>query len=345
MRSFLGSLSCLVFVASVSFGVLGSSTANADERLERIRAEHHRGDLDAALTSVDRYLGGQPDAPGALFIKGVVLADLGRTGEAEGVFERLIEIDPSSPEAYNNLAVLHAGNGNYQQAIDTLKRALGTHPSYHAAFDNLSKLYARLASDAYSRALGVRGRAEQEIPLVILREMDAPDSMRMASTTSSAATATAESASDWRPVEVESPSPPLADGAEIVEMEETSAASPAPSDSTTGDLALAIQNWADAWSNQDVDGYLGAYASGFLPDNGMSRSDWENQRRSRVAAPSWVKVSVAFLEASMEGPTSGTVRLLQSYESDRFSDKVTKFFQLVLEEGEWRILKEKVATP
>jgi len=356
--------SVLLIAAAMLVSVTPAVASGESDPLAAVRADYDRGALDRALAAVDQHLASAPRDPDALFLKGVVLADLGRRDEAESAFRSVLQIDPTLPEAYNNLAVLHAADGEFQQAIDVLKSALGTHPSYNAAFDNLSKLYARLASDAYSRALGVRARAEESIPLVLLRDVERVERIAGRATTGAVAQAPEpdvvpsrtetvpaqpdpeeEQASDWRAVVVESPTPPLADGAPVVELggEDTSSVAlgvPDPSE-----LAIALQGWASAWSNQDVDTYLAAYSRNFIPGDGLDRATWAVQRRERLTRPEYVRVSVALLDAWVESPTVGSVRFLQTYESDRFQDQVNKVLRLEREDGQWRILEERVETP
>ena len=74
--------------------------------------------------------------------------------EAKTIFLELTQRQPHLPEPYNNLAAMYAAAGEYEQAIEVLKLALRTHPSHATAFENLTKVYGKLASEAYDRALG-----------------------------------------------------------------------------------------------------------------------------------------------------------------------------------------------
>jgi len=116
------------------------------------------------------------------------------------------------------------------------------------------------------------------------------------------------------------------------------------------ELAAVVEAWARAWSEQRVEDYLYFYSQGFVPLGGMSREEWQELRRVRVAAPEYVKVSVAFLDfessesagGSAGGSDRALVRFNQSYESDAFGDVVTKTLELVREGGVWKIVKESV---
>lgn len=108
------------------------------------------------------------------------------------------------------------------------------------------------------------------------------------------------------------------------------------------DLASLVEAWAKAWSDQRVDDYLYFYSQDFVPDSELSRSEWETQRRDRLLVPEFINVSVAFLDFELDAEDRASVRFNQSYESDAFSDVVTKTLQLKREGGMWKIAKEFV---
>lgn len=286
-----------------------------------------------ALAMVDSVLTAAPDDVGALFTRGVILAEAGHREDAEDVFRRLIERHPELPEAYNNLAVLQAAAGDFDGAVSTLKEALATNASYQTAYNNLTRIFAQLASEAYSRALEVDSPPEREhVDLQMLATLSVPPPALAPVETEQVAAQTTE------PL-------PAAGGSvesedlEVAEIGEPSAAV-AP-DEAGADSAGLVERWARAWSEQRVDDYLAFYAAGFLPDNGMSRVDWERSRRERIDAPEFIKVEVAILDSFSESPDREKVTFLQAYESNTYSDQVTKTLTLVREGAGWKILEEK----
>lgn len=102
----------------------------------------------------------------------------------------------------------------------------------------------------------------------------------------------------------------------------------------------ALAAWSSAWSAQDVNGYLAAYSREFKPQ-GTSRAAWEAQRRERLTAPSFIKVSISRLEITRVRDNLVEANFFQSYRSDRFSDSVQKTFELIWEDGSWKILSER----
>jgi ketosteroid isomerase-like protein len=109
--------------------------------------------LDQAMQRVDAALAQKPRDAQMRFFKGLILTEQGKTADAIGVFQRLTEDYPELPEPYNNLAVLYASQGEYEKARASLEMAIRTHPSYATAHENLGDVYAKLASQAYDKAL------------------------------------------------------------------------------------------------------------------------------------------------------------------------------------------------
>ncbi|MBE0598458.1 MAG: 6-bladed beta-propeller, partial [Desulfuromonadales bacterium] len=102
----------------------------------------------------------------------------------------------------------------------------------------------------------------------------------------------------------------------------------------------ALRNWAQAWSAQDVAGYLASYSIYFRPEGELSRRAWEEQRRQRLLKPKWIKVELKDIRIL---PRDGGVQveLLQEYRSSHFQERTRKRLDLIEENGEWRIVAEK----
>lgn len=133
---------------------LVSSQARGDE-LTEARALVRQSQLPEALVKVEQYLAARPADAQGRFLRGLILADLRRQPEAIDVFRRLNEDHPELPEPYNNLAVLYAQQGQYEKALAALEMATRTHPAYAIAYENLGDVHARMASQAYDKALSL----------------------------------------------------------------------------------------------------------------------------------------------------------------------------------------------
>ena len=109
--------------------------------------------LPQALEKTDSYIASKPRDAEGYFMKGVILTEMKRPVEAMAVFVKLTENFPEFPEPYNNLAVLYAQQKQYDKALTALEMAIRTRPDYAIAYENLGDLYAKLASQAYDKAI------------------------------------------------------------------------------------------------------------------------------------------------------------------------------------------------
>ncbi len=108
-------------------------------------------------------------------------------------------------------------------------------------------------------------------------------------------------------------------------------------------MAALVRDWAQAWSDQRADDYLDCYSRGFLTPGNVDRETWEAGRRRRIAAPRFIKLSIEFLESEFIDGGRGWIRFRQSYWSNSFNDAVEKKLELILEDGEWKILQESAS--
>ncbi len=126
--------------------------AQADEYAEVSRLVR-AGQLNQALGKVEQSLASKPRDPQMRFMKGVIQTESGQPADAISTFTRLTEDFPELPEPYNNLAVLYASQSQFDKARAALEMAIRTNPSYATAHENLGDVYAKLASQAYNKAL------------------------------------------------------------------------------------------------------------------------------------------------------------------------------------------------
>ncbi len=135
------------------------------------------GKFTEAMSKADQYLSSKPRDPQMRFLKGVIQRDTGKTAEALTTFTRLTEDFPELPEPYNNLAVLYAGQSQFDKARAALEMAIRTNPSYSTAHENLGDVYAKLASQAYNKALQLDSNNQAVAPkLALIRELFNPGS-------------------------------------------------------------------------------------------------------------------------------------------------------------------------
>ena len=152
--------------------LLGAGPARADEAADIARLARS-GQGEEALRRIDALLAKQPADAQMRFMKGVMLSET-RPAEAIAIFSKLTQDYPKLPEPYNNLAVLYAASGQYDKAKAALDKALRTHPAYATAFDNLGDVHARLASQAYDKALQVQPGKPAPAQLALVRNLTLP---------------------------------------------------------------------------------------------------------------------------------------------------------------------------
>ena len=301
--------------------------------LSDARGHIDAGNFSAALRSLDSHLSEFPQDAEARFTRGLVLVKLARTDEAIQVFADLTRDYPQLPEPYNNLAVLYAQRGDYEKSRDALEAALATHPSYATAHENLGDVYTALATAAYNRALVLDDSNETvRVKLSLLNQLDS----------SSAGNTQVAAAQPSNPPATTTTQPPATTPTLPPVTTPIDQPTPANTDTLVAEVRDALFGWAEAWSDQNVDAYLDSYDVSFLPDSGQSRTVWNNQRRSRVAAPGFIRIELIEPTIEVLGDGRATVTMGQVYESDTYSDRVTKLMEFRKRGNSWRIVRETV---
>ena len=107
------------------------------------------------------------------------------------------------------------------------------------------------------------------------------------------------------------------------------------------DVALqTVRDWAEAWSDQDVDRYLTFYAKSFSPADGTSRSKWASVRGERLRKPRFIRIDIDDAKVDFQGDERVRVTFLQSYQSDTYGDRVRKVLVMAMQGSEWKIVGE-----
>jgi tetratricopeptide (TPR) repeat protein len=295
------------------------------------------GQHPQALASANKALAAKPRDPQARFLKAVILTEQGNAKEAIEIFTRLTQDFPELPEPYNNLAVIYAGQGQYEKARMALEQSIRTHPSYATAHENLGDVYAKLASQAYDKALQLdKSNTGAQNKLSLVREI----------ARGPGPVAAAAPGVPAKPVAAAKPPVVVAQQAEKAAAAPEKPAAvpekPAPAANAGAEVLKAVNAWAQAWSKRDVDAYLSHYAKDFKTPNGESRADWEKGRRSRIGGAKVITVGITSPKVTMNGPAQATVTFRQAYRSDSFKATGNKTLVLVKSpDGRWQIQQEK----
>jgi len=315
------------FLAAVATCIILVSAPVLANEVQEINQQFRKGDLAGALDRANRYLAKNPKDAQARFLKGLILADQGKTNDAITVFTALTEDYPELPEPYNNLAVLYASQSKYDAAKNALEMAIRTHPSYATAHENLGDLYAKMASLAYDKALALDSKnAAAQTKLALIQDMIGGQPRKSAAVRPTAAAP--------KPAAVAAAAPRPA----VVAAKPAAEPVATPPAAANAGIEAAVTRWAQAWSARDVDAYLAAYAGNYAPA-GMTRSSWEAQRRARITTPKEIDVQISDLKIEQQGDTA-SASFRQAYRSDRLTSTVTKTLKFALQGGAWRIVGE-----
>lgn len=308
---------CLGLAAA---GLLSSPTAVFADDFADVDRLFAAGQFADAAHRADQSLAARPQDARMRFLKGLILSEQGKNTEAIDVFNKLAADHPELPEPQNNLAVLYSKQGQYDQARRALEAAIRTNPSYATAYENLGDVYAKLASQAYSKALQIDGTNNAKVApkLSMIRGLFSPQAT--AGRTVASATPAPAPASVTAPAPVP-PAPP--------------APKPAATD-TQGPQAAAIA-WADAWSRKDLDSYFAAYTRDF--SGGKTRKAWEEERRARILGKRSISVALTNFDVEVKGDRA-TVEFHQAYRADALKVASRKRLDMVLVSGHWLIQKE-----
>ena len=323
--------------------VCATTAAHADEYGD-VSQLLRSGKLNEAMVKADAYLSAKPTDPQMRFLKGVIQRNSGKQAEAIATFTKLTEDYPELPEPYNNLAVLYAGQSQFDKARAALEMAIRTNPSYATAHENLGDVYARLASQAYNKALQLDG-ANVAVPpkLALIREVFKPNLKSQSTTLAapvSASTAVIAKAPAPVPAPASAPAPAvIAKPAVVVAASPAAPAKPVVTNNSVKEAESAVRDWAKAWATQDMSAYLGSYGKEFDPPGKQSRSAWEQERRNRIVGKASISVKLENLNVTVNG-NKAVAKFRQDYRAGALSVSSRKTLDLLKAGDHWLIIKE-----
>jgi ketosteroid isomerase-like protein len=211
--------------------------------------------------------------------------------------------------------------------------AIRTHPSYATAHENLGDIYAKMASQAYDRALQLdKSNTNTQTKLALIRELFSKNT-RTASKPTVVAQADTASAST-----------PASTAAPVV----TQPAQPKPVVTVTplsadpdAEVQKATKEWAAAWSAKNSKKYLAFYAKEFKTPGGESRGVWETQRKDRIAAPKSIQVEVRDAKVKVADDKHASISFKQTYRASHLNVTSSKTLIWTKTDGQWLIAEER----
>jgi tetratricopeptide (TPR) repeat protein len=347
--SFSPTVRALLVAVAACGVVLPALAAIEHEDVDRLM---QAGKLDEAMAKADAFLKDKPRDPQMRFLKGVIQLDTGKRAEAIAAFTQLTLDAPELPEPYNNLAVIYASQNQFDKARSALESAIRTNPSYATAQENLGDVYARLASQAYSKALQLdQNNTAVQPKLAVIRTLFTPTPAGTKSTAlAAAAPAPAPKPPAPAPAPAAAPAKVAAAPAPVAAPAKAPEAAPAPApapaaaaatSSSVAEVETAVRGWASAWAGQDMDRYLAAYGPDFVPGGGQNRKSWEEDRRARIVGKSSISVNIENLVIKVDGQNA-TAKFRQVYRADNLNISSRKTLDMQRAGNQWHIRKESV---
>ncbi|MCW5576089.1 MAG: tetratricopeptide repeat protein [Burkholderiales bacterium] len=338
---------------AVCMGLAVSVPAQGDE-LQEAQQLLKQGQTDRAMERVEQYLKNRPKDARGRFLRGILLTEQNKPAEAIRVFTELTQEYPELPEPYNNLAVLYASQGQYDKARSSLEMAIRTHPSYATAHENLGDIYAKMASQAYDKALQLdKNNRAAQTKLNLIKDLftggPPPSKVAVARTETAKPPAAAAKPAATPPPQatpaVPATPPPAVAAKEPVKEPAKEPAREAAKAAPAGDndaVLKTVEAWAAAWTANNVGDYLAHYAPDFKTPDGEPRAAWENERRARIAKPRRIEVRVEGARVSFSDANRATVTFRQHYRSDTFKASANKTLVMIRSGRQWLIQEENV---
>ena len=337
-----------LFVAAVFSG----SSAWADDYADVSRLMR-AGQYAEATAKSDQYLAGKPKDPQMRFLRGVIQTETGKTNDAIATFTQITQDYPELPEPYNNMAVLYAGQSQFDKARAALEMAIRTNPSYATAHENLGDVYAKLASQAYSKALQLDGgNAGVQPKLALIRTLFSADTKTSGKPAAAAPAAPSTPATPPTAPAVAvkpAPAPPpvvaVAPPAKptpapaVPAVTPPAAAAVASAGAAEKEIESAVRAWADAWASKDMSAYLASYGTNFDTPGSQPRKAWEEARRARIVGKSRISVKLSNLSVAVQG-SKATAQFKQDYSADSLNVSSRKKLDLAKAGDRWVIVKE-----
>lgn len=317
--------------------LFGASVAAHADDIQDATKLFKQGQNNQALEKVNGILANKPKDAQARFLKGLILTEQNKTAEAIKVFSALTEDYPELPEPYNNLAVLFASQGQYDKSKLALEMAIRTHPSYATAHENLGDIYAKLASQAYDRALQLdRSNTATKTKLAMIQELFATETRGKVTPARGTAAAVNVAAN----VPASKSEPAKAEPAKAAPAVAQAAPEQVSAAASSTEVLKTVNAWAAAWSAKDVKGYLSFYASDFHTPAGESRADWERMRQERISKPKSIQVGISNFTVKFTDSTHATAQFRQTYRASHLKTAGQKTLLMVNASGKWLIQEE-----
>ncbi|WP_045223095.1 nuclear transport factor 2 family protein [Desulfonatronum thioautotrophicum] len=331
----------------------------------------HLGRFTEAMDVYRELIRNHPELPEPYNNLAGLLASSGRFDEAKETLQRALETHPSYATAHQNLTRIYSA-----MASSAYRRVLGKDDQrilvHLDPLEELSSTPETLSPAPSAPVATVARESEPEFDLVSVLAPSTTSVAEWAPETTSGpspaphpelhpepTTASLPEPLTPQPAQPEpmivpapepfpaptSPDPPNV-APPVIQPTPEEVTEPLPEESedadTTEEIISTVLAWAKAWESQNVEAYLGFYSGNFRPERGLTLAQWRDQRRTRVAAPAFINVALSDIVVTFDGENVAQVRFAQRYRSNVINDQVRKELLMHEEDGQWRIVRERL---
>lgn len=307
-----------------------------------------QGQTDKAIETFKKLTESNPDLSEAYNNLGVLYASKGKLEESRANLEKALLTHPSYAAAHRNLSDIQSqlAKQTYAKALQVDSKVKNNTPQLTllGSMDPSKRAPAQALAPVAPAAPPMAPTAPQTpaptpatdaAKVTAVAPVVAPQSATAAAAPASTKPITAAPATAVTPA----PAAPAVAAPKPEPKKEDAQQKQAKADNT--DIRNAVLAWAKAWSQKDMNRYLGAYASSFTPPDKMSRAKWESDRRARIVSKKTISVDVNNFKVEATG-NKATARFQQIYESDNFKGNSHKTLELVKQGDHWLITRETV---
>ncbi len=284
------------------------------DSISQLKGELEKKQYASAVVTGLSLLDEQPENLQLQFLTALALQNNNQQQLAIQHYQQITKAHPELPEPRNNLAIIYLQQGQPDKAVDLLIASLQTHPAYATVWHNLSNLYKGLASEAYRKALSEENNTRSVVHKIELTELNSLHS----------STGQAE--------DVSQPSHQVA------------GISKQPEKTVENDIAVdniidIVLNWANAWSEKDINAYIDAYTIAYKGKS-ANHNKWEKQRRERIGRPGKIKVELSEIRVKSKAESYAIIEFKQAFTSSSYNDRVLKRLHLTKVNNKWKISRE-----
>ena len=103
--------------------------------------------LNSAIANFDKAMSIYPDCADAKMGKAALLADMGRTAEAEALYKNVLKTDRRNGDANYRMGLLSIGKNKLAEALKYMRAALKSMPESASVHESLADIYERIGID------------------------------------------------------------------------------------------------------------------------------------------------------------------------------------------------------